>query len=202
MDYPQAIKNLADLLKKLPGVGAKTAQRYVFSLLKESSEDLKQLGNQIENLAKTINKCPTCFYLSEEGHCPICQDKTRDNKKLCLIESFSDLINIENTKQYKGRYFVLGNLINSIEDIGPKDIHIEELVKFVNNLIKENGELEIILALSPTLEGEGTSMYLNKALKSPKIKLSKLARGLPSGATLEYADEITLISAFKNRNEI
>lgn len=197
MKYPKAIQNLIEQFSNLPSVGPKTAERYVFYLLKQSQEKLQNLAKTISELKENITICEKCLMISETKICPICQDQNRRPDVLCIVSNTQDLLNIESTRQYEGKYFVLGGLINTIEDIGPNSLPIDKLIK----IIKENKVQEIILALNFTLEGETTALYLNKILKD-HLKITRLAKGLPAGSDLEYADELTLGSALKYRNEI
>jgi recombination protein RecR len=197
MKYPRAIQNLIERLSALPSVGPKTAERYVFYLLKQSSEKLQSLAQAIGELKAGVTICKQCLMISESEICSICQDQNRRSDILCIVSSTQDLLTIEATKQFEGKFFVLGSLINTIEDIGPDSLPIDKLIK----VIKETKVQEIILALNFTLEGETTAMYLNKILKD-HLKITRLAKGLPAGSDLEYADELTLGSALKYRNEI
>jgi recombination protein RecR len=197
MRYPSAIQNLIERLSFLPSVGPKTAERYAFYLLNQSEDRLDGLAQAIKELKQKTTICKTCFSISGSNPCPICADTNRNQQSLCIVENIQDLAAIEGTKQYNGRYFVLGGLVNTIEDIGPEDLNIDKLVK----LIQTQEIKEIILALNFTLEGETTSLYLSKILKN-HVKITRLAKGLPAGSDLEYADETTLSSAFKYRNEI
>lgn len=197
MNYPDAISKLINKLSELPSVGPKTAERYVFYLLKQSSEKLNDLSIAIKELKEKIIVCQECQVISEKSPCPICSNHNRENDVLCLVENSQDLIAIENTGQFKGKYFVLGALINTIKEIGPENLAIRKLLK----KIETNQIKEIIIALNFTLEGETTTLYLKRLLKD-KVKISRLAKGLPAGSDLEYADELTLASALKNRNEL
>ncbi len=202
IDYPKSVENIIKHFSFLPGVGRKTAERYVFHLLKQKPEQIKLFAKHLNELSEGFKFCQKCLALSEQNICSICADPQRAENILCIVENFQDLLAIENTKQYQGKYFVLGGLINTIDKIGPEDLNIKALVKELNIKLKKVKSLEIILALSPTMEGEASSLYLQKILKNPKIKISKLARGLSSGASLEYADEYTLSHALKFRNKI
>jgi recombination protein RecR len=202
INYPKSIENIIKQFSLLPGVGRKTAERYAFYLLKQKSEQIKLFAKYLNEMPDNFKFCQKCFTLSEQSICPICADEKRLNNVLCIVANFQDLIALENTKQYQGKYFVLGGLINTIDDLGPDKLNIKALVKEVNERLKTEKSLEIILALSPTMEGESTSLYLQKILKNPKIKISKLARGLSTGATLEYADENTLSYALRFRGKI
>lgn len=197
MRYPKAIENLIDQLSTLPSVGPKTAERYVFYLLRQSSEKLNNLAVAIKDLKSQTTTCVSCRAIAENNPCSICSDNNRTADILCVVENTQDLISIEATRQYNGRYFVLGGLINTINEIKPTDLNIELLLK----KIKAENTKEIILALNFNLEGETTSLYLNKLLRD-RLKITRLAKGLPAGSDLEYADETTLASALKYRNEI
>lgn len=195
MSYPSSIQNLIDFFKELPSVGPKTAERYAFHLLKKSDSQLKLWGSYLSNLKTEIKTCSDCLNISETNPCPICSDAKRQSDILCLVENSQDLTAIEVTKQYNGRYFVLGGLINTIENIGPHDINVAKLLE----KIKKEKIKELIIALNFTLEGESTALYINKILQGQTIRTSRLAKGLPAGSNLEYADEMTLITALKNR---
>lgn len=196
MKYPLAIQELIDALSKFPSVGPKTAERYVFHLLKQSPEELTNLASNISQLSEKITRCQDCRVLTDSNPCSICQDDKRNKKLICLVENTQDLWALENTGNFNGNYFVLGGLINAIEDQGPDKLPIQELA----NLLKKNQAEELIVALNFTMEGESTVLYLKKALSG--LKISRLARGLPSGSDLEYADELTLSNALKFRQNI
>ena len=197
MRYPEALQKLIEMLAKLPGVGPKTAERYAFFLLNQPESITKEFALRLEELKEKTTICQSCGNISEKNPCPICLDPSRDQKTLCLIADSRELAAIDATRQYNGRYFILGGLIDTVEGIGPDKLRIRELLK---KLDQEPIE-EIILAFDPTIEGEATSLYLAKTLRERKIKLTRLARGLPSGANLEYADEMTITNALKYRNE-
>lgn len=197
MRYPRAIENLIDRLSSLPSVGPKTAERYAFYLLRQSDDKLNGLSEAIRDLKAKTTLCSSCQAITESNPCSICSDSERLKDILCIVENTQDLLSIEATKQYNGKYFVLGGLINTINEVRPGDLNIEKLVK----KIKAENIKEIILALNFNLEGETTSLYLNKLLRD-HVKITRLAKGLPAGSDLEYADETTLASALKYRNEI
>lgn len=198
MKYPEVIQNLIAYFSKLPSVGPKTAERYVFYLLKQPAEELQKLAQFIAELKEKTTVCSRCLAISETNPCPICTDRKRQQNIICVVANTQDMLTIEATGQYNGSYHVLGGLINTIEEIEPDQLNIRPLL----NKLRQNHIREIILALNPTLEGETTVMYLAKLLKPYKIKITRLAKGLPSGAYLEYADEITLTNALKYRNEL
>ena len=197
MIYPRALKNLIDQLAQLPSVGPKTAERYAFYLLNQDDNKLSTLSDTIGNLKKNITICNNCLAIAESNPCPICSNPERDEKQICVVENIQDLIAIEETSQYQGKYFILGGLISMIDKIGPEKLNINKLVNIINS-----GKIkEVILALNFTLEGETTSLYLYKTFKN-KIKITHLAKGLPAGSDLEYADQTTLKNALKFRSEV
>lgn len=202
MRYPAAIQNLIDQFSHLPSVGPKTAERYVFHLLKSNPERLQLFAQYLFNLKKDLKTCSNCLAISENDPCSICSDKNRSENTLCIVASLPDMISLENTHQYQGKYFILGGLINTIENIKPDDLPLKKLTEKIALLLKSQPNLEIILALSPNLEGETTALYLSRMIKDPHIKITRLARGLPSGSNLEYVDEMTLGNALKYRNTI
>ena len=198
MRFPRAITNLIAAFSELPSVGPKTAERYVFHLLKSSPEKLENLAQSLLELKANTTVCSSCLAISEANPCSICSDQNRKNGTLCIVENTQDMISLESTRQYQGRYFVLGGLINTIENIQPDNLNVKKLLQ----KIKQEGFKEIILALNFTLEGETTSIYLKKILADQDVKITRLAKGLPAGSDLEYADEMTLATALKYRNEM
>jgi len=198
MRYPASIQNLIDHFSRLPTVGPKTAERYVFYLLKAHPESLQAFAQAIAELKEKTTVCRTCLSIAETNPCPICSDAKRNRSLICLVADTRDLLAIETTKQYKGLYHVLGGVINTIEGIKPESLNIKQLL----GRLKQSQMKEIILAFNPDFEGETTSLYIVKLLKPYKIKVTRLAKGLPMGADLEYADEITLANALKYRNEV
>ncbi|HTW96621.1 MAG TPA: recombination mediator RecR [Candidatus Methylomirabilis sp.] len=198
MRFPQAIQNLIDDLSEIPTVGPKTAQRYVFYLLKQPKEFLTRVAADILNLKKNLKICNSCLAVAETDPCPICADRNRDAATLCVIATQPEMLALESTNKYHGLYFLLGRNLRPQEGVSVEKTNIAKL----EARLRQGKVKEIILALSPTLEGETTSLYLAKILKPLKIKITRLARGLPMGSDIEYADEITLNNALKNRNEI
>lgn len=194
--YPKDFEKLIESFEKLPGVGNKTAQRYAFKLLEAEKENIDEYINVLKNISN-IKKCKTCGFLSEDIECPICKDKTRDETTIMIVEGPQDLVAIENTGMYKGKYHVLGGLISSSKGIFPEDLKLEKLTDRIDLNIKE-----IILALSPTMDGEMTSLYIDKLLKEKDVKVTRLANGLPMGSSLDYADELTLTKALTNRTSV
>lgn len=198
MRFPAPIQKLINEFSRLPTVGPKTAERYVFYLLKQPIENLQEFAQYLVELKEKIIICDNCLSISESNPCSICSDEKRDKDVLCVVSDSRDMLVIENSRQYNGLYFVLGGEINTIEGIKPENLNIKKLVE----KLKKEKYNEIILALSPTLEGETTAMYLTKLLKPLKIKISRIARGLPAGSNIEYADETTISNALKYRNEL
>ncbi|MEK7558127.1 MAG: recombination mediator RecR [Patescibacteria group bacterium] len=201
MLLPSSVQKLINCFSKLPTVGPKTAERYAFFLLKQDSVWLQQFAQSISELKEKTTICQTCMAISETNPCLLCGNNQRNKEQLCIIADSRNMLVLEATKQYHGLYFVLGGLINTIEAIGPEQLNIKQLT----NYLKNKQIKEIIIALSSNLEGETTILYLAKLLKQlnlEQIKITRLVRGLPSGADLEYADEITLSNALKYRNEL
>lgn len=194
--YPKDFEKLIELFEKLPSVGNKTAQRYAFKILESSKEEVDDYINTLK-LVSNIKKCKTCGFLTESNECAFCKDKTRDNSQIMVVESSSDVVAIERTNMYHGLYHVLDGLLSSSKGVFPEDLNIDKLITRLNKDVKE-----VILALSPTMDGEMTSLYIDKLLKEKNIKVTRLANGLPMGASLDYADELTLIKAMSNRTEV
>lgn len=196
MNLPsKLIENAVNEVAKLPGIGKKSALRLVMHLLKQDVNFTEGLANALITLRKEIKYCSRCFNIADEDLCNICLSKNRDVKTICVVESFKELIAIENTAQYRGLYHVLGGLISPIENISPEELHIESLI----HRVKSEETQEVILALATSMEGDTTAFYLTKKLKEYPVKVTTLARGLPIGGELEYADEITLGRSIQTR---
>ena len=184
------IENAVEEFSKLPGIGKKTALRLVLHLLKQDSDQTTDLSAALIEMRNNIKYCEKCFNISDDPICSICTSSRRDQSTICLVEDTRDVLAIENTSQYNGLYHVLGGIISPIEGIGPEDLKISELIERV---AASNSEVkEVIFGLSPTMEGDTTTFYIHKKLKPLGIKTSTIARGIPIGGELEYADEITL----------
>jgi len=195
--YIRSVQNLINEFRKLPSIGPKTAKRIVYFLLRTSKKDVELFARSLLELKEKVKFCSNCYNLSEQDLCSICLDQSRDRKKICVVASASDVEVIESTGEFRGLYHVLGGLLSPIEDIGPQEIRLPQLVKRID----KEGIQELIIALNPTVEGESTSMYIKKILASKGIKITRLASGLPVGGDLEYTDEITLGRAIANRGE-
>lgn len=196
--FPQPIQNLINGFTRFPGIGPKTATRFVFHLLSRPEEELKNLAQSIASLKAKITHCKVCQNFSLGSPCEICQDLKRNKSLVCVVSRPQDLEALEKTNEYPGVYHILGGTISPLQGIGPEHLKIQELI----NRVKKDNIQEIILALNPDMNGETTSLYLTKLLKPFNIKITRLARGLPVGSELEYADEVTLSSALKGRKEV
>jgi len=194
----KVISRLVNELSKLPGIGPKTAQRLAFHILAAPKEDAYRLSEAVVEARETVKYCSVCGTVSDADICSICEDNTRDRTTVCVVERTQDVIAMERTNQYKGLYHVLKGAISPMDGIGPEDIRIKELVERLNTQeIKE-----LILATDPNVEGEATAMYIAKIVKPFGIKVTRIARGLPVGGDLEYADEVTLARALEGRREV
>lgn len=192
-----AVDRLIQELNKLPGVGPKSAQRLAYHLLRASDEQTKMLADAILSVKQKTKLCSTCFNITDTDPCPICRNPQRNRSQVCIVEQPQDILALEHTKSYNGLYHVLHGAISPTEGIGTGDIRIDELMERL-----KGGEVtEVILATNPTLEGEQTAMYLNKLIPPLGIKVTRLARGLPFGTELEYADDVTLTRAIEGRQE-
>lgn len=198
MIYPKSIASLIEHFQKFPSVGPKSAQRMAFYLLRMPKSEVEKFAQSMLDAKENTKTCEICFNLSSTSPCEICTSPQRDKSTICVVAETKDLIAIEKTNEYKGLYHVLQGLISPMDGIGADDIRIKDLL---NRLTDENVK-EVILALSPSVEGEATSLYLNKLIKPFGIKISRIAFGLPVGADLEYADEITIAKAIEGRREL
>lgn len=198
MIYPKSIAALIEQFQKFPSVGPKSAQRMAFHILKMPLNEVKNFAKTLVETKENTFACEICYNLSSTSPCEICKASTRDKSTICVVSETKDLIAIEKTSEYTGLYHVLQGLISPMDGIGAEDIRIKELL---NRLVSEDVK-EVILALNPSVEGEATSLYLNKLIKPFGIKITRIAFGLPVGADLEFADEITLAKALEGRREI
>ncbi|MBI5030172.1 MAG: recombination protein RecR [Chloroflexi bacterium] len=196
---PRAVTRLIDEFHRLPGVGPKTAQRLTFFLLRAPKEQAQSLAEALTGLKEHIVNCSICQNIAEENPCAICRDDSRDRSIICVVEEPLDVLAIERTREYRGLYHVLHGAISPVEGIGPDDLRMQELLTRIQ---RDKGIKEIVLATNPNLEGEATAMYLERLVKPLGVKLTRLARGLPVGGDLEYADEVTLTRALEGRREV
>lgn len=193
------IQRLVDQFEGLPGIGPKTAQRLVYYMLRYPQDRLSRFAEALENLKKETKICERCFNVGESSPCEICEDGGRNQEILCVVESPLDLLALERADGYKGVYHVLHGVINPLNNIGPNDIYLPQLLKRV----KEEGIEELIIATNPSMEGEATAMYIASKVKEiGKLKITRIGRGLPTGADVEYADEVTLSRALEGRTEM
>jgi recombination protein RecR len=195
---PPSIQNLINEFNKLPGIGPKTSERFIFHLLKRPKSDLEQMAKSLSELKDNISICSECYDFTEESPCSVCNSSQRDKTSICVVAESPDLIAIEKSGTYKGIYHVLGGVINQIYGIGPDQLRIKEL----EERIKKNGVKEVILATNPDMEGESTALYLIRVLKPLGIKMTRIGKGLPMGSNIEYADEVTLSNAMEGRGEV
>lgn len=198
VDYPPSLKSLLQELERLPGIGPKSALRIAMFLLNQPKEAIERLIQALQRVKEQLRLCRRCFNYAEGELCAICQDENRNGSLICVVEDPMDIAVIENAGIYQGRYHVLHGVISPIEGIGPEDLRINELVE----RLKVEPIQEVILALSPTTEGEATSTYIARLLKPFGIKITQLAMGLPVGGSLDYADQLTIMRALEGRREL
>jgi recombination protein RecR len=196
--YAGPVQDLIDELGRLPGVGPKSAQRIAFHLLKVPADDALRLSRAIVEAKERVTFCTRCFNLAEGQECSICTDDRRDPSVICVVEESRDIVAVEKTGEFRGRYHVLQGAISPIEGIGPDQLRIKELLA----RLEPEGVQEVILCTNPNIEGEATAMYLGRLLKPLGVKVTRIASGLPVGGDLEYADELTLGRALEGRREV
>ena len=196
--YAGPVQDLIDELGRLPGIGPKSAQRVAFYLLKVSNEDALRLSQAIESVKEKVRWCTRCFNISEGEQCGICADPRRDSSLVCVVEEPRDLVAVEKTGEFKGRYHVLQGAISPIEGVGPEQLRVKELL----GRIEAEEIQEVILCTNPNLEGEATALYLARLLKPLGLSVTRIASGLPVGGDLEYADELTLGRALEGRRDV
>jgi recombination protein RecR len=196
--YPEPFARLIEALQRLPGIGPKTAQRLTFFLLKRPVSEVRELSDALIAVKERIVYCRSCFNVTDEDPCRICADPARDARVLCVVEEPNDLLAMERTGEYRGRYHVLLGALSPLDGIGPEDLKVRELLTRL-----ESGETtEVILATNPNVEGEATAIYLAKLIRPLGVRVTRIARGLPVGGDLEYADQVTLSKALEGRREI
>ena len=196
--YDGAVQELIDELGRLPGIGPKSAQRIAFHIMEADAADMLRLAEAIRTVKDKVRLCTVCFNVSEEEVCRLCRDERRDRTQICVVEESQDVMAMERTRAFSGRYHVLGGSINPIAGIGPEQLHVRELL----TRLQDETVQEVILATDPNLEGEATATYLGRLLGATGIRVTRLASGLPVGGDLEYADEVTLGRAFEGRRPI
>jgi len=190
----EAVERAVHELSKLPGIGRKSAQRLAFFMLKVPDEEVRALAQALADLHDKVRYCSRCFNITEEDPCPICSDEMRDRRLICVVEEANDVVALEKTGEFKGLYHVLGGALSPLDGIGPDDLKIKALLGRLTDEVEE-----IILATNPNTEGEATALYLARLLKPMQLRISRIARGIPVGADIEYADEMTLSRAMAGR---
>jgi len=201
MNLPRPLRKLIESFEKLPGIGPKSAQRLAFYLLHVPQDNLDEFAQAVSQLKEKTILCSICFNVSETDPCPVCSSQNREKTIICVVEQPLDVLALEKTNIFKGSYHVLHGAISPLNNIGPDELYIDSLIERLNS--KPWPIKEVILAMNPNMEGEATAMYLAKRIKSknPKIKITRLGQGLPTGADLEYADEVTLAKALDGRKD-
>ena len=194
---PQPVQQLIDEFARLPGIGPKSASRLTFYLLRAANDQALELAEALQDMKQRTQFCSVCFNITEDDPCLICKDEMRDERLLCVVEEPLDVLAIERSRAFNGRYHVLHGAISPVEGIGPEDLKVNELIQRV----QQGAFAEVILATNPTLEGESTALYLQRRLADMGARMTRLARGLPVGGDLEYTDEITLGRALEGRQE-
>lgn len=195
------IEELTTELSRLPGIGRKTALRLTYFLLKRTPEESRRLARAIESVAERVRECSRCGNLTEADPCELCEDRRRDGSIICVVEEASDIGAIERTGEFRGQYHVLGGRLSPLEGIGPEELNIDTLLRRLGG--EENGRVdELIIATNPSVEGEATALYLQKLVRPQGVRVTRLARGLPVGGDLEYADGVTIAEALSGRREL
>jgi recombination protein RecR len=197
VDYPPPVARLIDELKKLPGIGPKSAQRIAFHLLRGPREDAVRLGTAVGGLLDGIRTCSLCNAITDREVCATCSDPVRTDRIVCVVEEPHDLLSVEKTRDFRGRYHVLHGALSPLQGVGPDELKIEGLLE----RIRRGGVEEVILATSPTVEGEATAVYLVRILKPLGVRVTRIAMGVPVGSDLEWADEVTMAKALEGRRE-
>jgi len=195
--YSEAVENLITQLSRLPGIGRKTAQRLSFYFLKVSRDEVIDLAKALVTIKDKVKYCRKCFNISEEELCSFCRSDKRDKSIICVVEEPNDIYMIEKTNDYNGLYHVLGGLLSPLDDIGVEDLKIKELLNRLGDNVRE-----VLVALNPSVEGEATILYLSKIIKPLGKRVTRLARGIPVGGDLEYADEVTISKALEGRLDV
>lgn len=192
-----SIERLIEEFSRFPGIGKKTAQRMAFFVLKQRKEEAESLAQAVLDVKEKVRYCSVCFNITEDDPCSVCKDEKRDKSLICVVEEANDVAALEKTNQFKGLYHVLGGALSPLEGVGPDDLKVKELL----GRLKDGKVKEVIIATNPSAEGEATAVYLSKLIKPLGIKVTRIARGLPAGGDLEYADQTTLANALEGRVE-
>ena len=200
MIYPKVLEELIESFKTLPGIGDKSAERMALTILKQSQDEIDHFASSMQNAKKKLHNCKTCGFITDAEECVICSNPIRNKNKICVVEDYKSVFMFEKMGKYDGVYQVLNGLISPIDGIGPDDINIDSLIK----KCKENKskDLEVVIALKPSIEGETTIQYINILLKKYKVKVSRLSYGIPVGTEIDYLDSLTLERAFEDRRNI
>lgn len=198
MYYPEPISKLIDSFTKLPGIGPKTAVRLAFFVLEMEEDDVLDFAKALVNAKRELTHCTVCGHITDQDPCSICQDESRDQTLICVVQDPKDVIAMEKMREFSGKYHVLQGAISPMDGIGPEDINVASLI----NRLKDEGVEELILATNPNIEGEATAMYISRLVKPSGIRMTRIAHGLPVGGDLEYADEVTLSKALEGRREL
>ena len=203
---PSSVEQVIEEFSRLPGVGPKSASRMAYHYLRSPNGDASKLANALREMDESVKNCKSCFNVTDKDECDLCSSPLRKKDKLCIVEEPLDVVAFENSAVYDGLYFVLGGVISPAEGIGAEELRFKELEKRVKELLKDSTQVEVIVATNPSLEGEATASYIidlfKNLLKEGKIKITRLAMGLPTGADLEYADRLTLKKALEGRRDI
>lgn len=195
--YPESMELLIEEYRKLPGIGRKTAQRLAMYTVESSKDQINNTIEVLENVRDKIKRCPICNNITDQEICDICSDPNRDSRVLCVVEDISNLIAIENSNSYNGKYYVLKGLVSPSKGLGPEEVGIEDMINKIGSDVEE-----IILAISPTVDGETTMLLISELLKDRKIEISRIASGIPIGGNLEYFDDVTLAKAIEDRRKL
>jgi recombination protein RecR len=197
VDHPAPLARLIEELRQLPGIGPKSAQRIAFHLLRGTPEDARRLAAAVDELLVGIRFCTRCHAVTDQDPCAICADPARADRQICVVEEPSDVLSVERTRDFKGRYHVLHGALSPLQGVGPDELRIEGLIA----RIRGGGVEEVILATSPTVEGEATAVYLARLLKPLGVRVTRIAMGIPVGSDLEWADEVTIAKALEGRRD-
>ncbi len=197
--YPKSITQLIEDFKTLPGVGEKTAERFVMHLVNRKPQDLQEFSKHIDAIISGVEECSVCHFITDKQPCYICSDSARDNSVICVVENIRDVVVLEKLKSFNGRYHILNGAISPMNGIGIEDINVKSLIERIK---KDHNIKELIIATNPTFDGEATADYIRRLLENTGIIVSRIAHGLPVGSDLEYADELTLFKAIEGRKQL